>query len=398
MTADGVQLIPGAAVPQRPRSSARSPALLTGSHVVRDAAVRRRARALAADRAPPRRLAVPRADDDAAHLAAARGGARRATTCRRCASSWHMAAPCPPWLKEAWIDWLGPERILELYGGTEAQAVTVITGTEWLEHRGLGRPAGPRRDRRSSTPTATPLPPGEVGEIWMRRGPGEPPTYRYIGAEAGDAAAAGSRSATWAGSTRTATSTSADRRTDMILVGGANVYPAEVEAALDEHPGVRSCVRHRPARRRPRPACRTRSSRRPTAGRRRRDLLRAPARAPRAVQAAAHLRVRRRAAARRRRQGPPLRAARGAPVRRRGLLAALVALIVAAPAEAALKIEVTSNRADLVSGGDALVRITPAAGARVTVGGARRHRRVRASRRRPPSRASSTASARAATS
>src|SRR5439155_11799890 len=31
----------------------------------------------------------------------------------------HMAAPCPAWLKEAWIAWLGPERVHELYGGTE---------------------------------------------------------------------------------------------------------------------------------------------------------------------------------------------------------------------------------------------------------------------------------------
>ena len=34
---------------------------------------------------------------------------------------WHLAEPCPAWLKEAWIDWLGPERIFELYGGTEGQ-------------------------------------------------------------------------------------------------------------------------------------------------------------------------------------------------------------------------------------------------------------------------------------
>ncbi|MGZ6976369.1 MAG: AMP-binding protein, partial [Acidimicrobiia bacterium] len=49
---------------------------------------------------------------------------------------WHLAEPCPAWLKEAWIDWLGPERIYELYGGTEGQLATIITGTEWLEHRG----------------------------------------------------------------------------------------------------------------------------------------------------------------------------------------------------------------------------------------------------------------------
>ena len=34
---------------------------------------------------------------------------------------WHLAEPCPPWLKDAWIEWLGPERIMELYGGTEGQ-------------------------------------------------------------------------------------------------------------------------------------------------------------------------------------------------------------------------------------------------------------------------------------
>jgi len=55
--------------------------------------------------------------------------------------AFHLAAPCPAWLKQAWIDWLGPERVFELYGGTELQAITVITGTEWLAHRGsVGRP------------------------------------------------------------------------------------------------------------------------------------------------------------------------------------------------------------------------------------------------------------------
>ena len=36
---------------------------------------------------------------------------------------WHLAAPCPPWLKEAWIEWLGADAIWELYAGTEAQSV-----------------------------------------------------------------------------------------------------------------------------------------------------------------------------------------------------------------------------------------------------------------------------------
>ena len=49
---------------------------------------------------------------------------------------WHLAAPCPQWLKEAFIHWVGPEVVMELYAGTEAQAVTIISGAEWLTHRG----------------------------------------------------------------------------------------------------------------------------------------------------------------------------------------------------------------------------------------------------------------------
>ncbi|HKW91733.1 MAG TPA: AMP-binding protein [Methylomirabilota bacterium] len=154
----------------------------------------------------------------------------------------HMAAPCPPWLKEAWIGWLGGERILELYGGTEAQAITFITGDEWLAHRGsVGRPLV--GEMRVLDADGTELPAGQVGEIWMRRGPDAPPTYRYVGARAktrpdnweslGDMGYMDEEGYLYL----------SDRETDMILVGGSNVYPAEVEAALDEHPQVASsCV------------------------------------------------------------------------------------------------------------------------------------------------------------
>ena len=154
----------------------------------------------------------------------------------------HMAAPCPRWLKQAWIEWLGGERILELYGGTEVQAITFITGTEWLEHPGsVGRVI--LGEMRILDPEGRELPPGEVGEIWMRRGPDAPPSYRYVGASArtrpdgweslGDMGSKDADGYVYL----------SDRDTDMILVAGANVYPAEVEAALDEHPHVRSsCV------------------------------------------------------------------------------------------------------------------------------------------------------------
>ena len=47
----------------------------------------------------------------------------------------HLAEPCPRWFKQAWIDWLGPDVIWELYAGTEGQAITVLDGHDWLTHR-----------------------------------------------------------------------------------------------------------------------------------------------------------------------------------------------------------------------------------------------------------------------
>jgi bile acid-coenzyme A ligase len=154
---------------------------------------------------------------------------------------WHLAAPCPPWLKEAFIHWLGGETIMELYAGTEAQAVTTITGTEWLTHRGsVGRVT--LGEMCAFDEAGNPLPAGEVGEIYMRRPEGAPPSYKYIGAEA-KVLAGGWESLGDIGSfDAEGYLYLADRRTDMILVGGSNVYPAEIEAALEEHPSVQSCA------------------------------------------------------------------------------------------------------------------------------------------------------------
>ena len=94
----------------------------------------------------------------------------------------HLAAPCPAWLKHEWINWLGADAIWELYAGTEAQGVTLITGGEWLRARGLGRPADPgshedhrRRGQRAAR---------RRGRRGLDVPPDDNPTYRYIGAEA----------------------------------------------------------------------------------------------------------------------------------------------------------------------------------------------------------------------
>lgn len=154
----------------------------------------------------------------------------------------HMAAPCPPWLKEEWIHWVGPDVLCELYAGTEVQSVTWITGREWLEHRGsVGRPiAGRMKVVRDD---GTDAGPGEVGEIYMLADGGRNSTYEYLGADArqlGDTDWESLGDLGWMDDEGYVYL--ADRRKDLILRGGANIYPAEVESALDEHPGVRSCA------------------------------------------------------------------------------------------------------------------------------------------------------------
>ena len=153
---------------------------------------------------------------------------------------WHLAAPCPPWLKQAFIDWLGPEVIWELYGGTEGQGSTTIQGTEWLLHRGsVGRPVETCRMKIVGEDGRT-LPPGEIGEVFMLPLSGAGSTYRYIGAEAKSIEDGWESLGDMGWMDEDGYLYLTDRLSDMIIVGGANIYPAEVEAAIDEYPGVRS--------------------------------------------------------------------------------------------------------------------------------------------------------------
>ena len=75
----------------------------------------------------------------------------------------------------------------------------------------------------------------------MRRGPGAEAVYRYVGATARSAAEGWESLGDIGVIDADGYVYITDRLADMILVGGANVYPAEIEAALDEHPAVRSC-------------------------------------------------------------------------------------------------------------------------------------------------------------
>lgn len=154
----------------------------------------------------------------------------------------HMASAMPPWLKQAWIDWLGPERIWELYGGTERQGATIINGVEWLAHRGsVGRIQG-EDQLKVLNERGEECRPGDVGEIFFRPAQGEGSTYYYLGAEPKAREGGWESIGDMGWMDEDGYVYLVDRRTDLILRGGANIYPAEIEAALDAHPDVASSI------------------------------------------------------------------------------------------------------------------------------------------------------------
>ncbi len=233
MRHDGVMLVPGPMYHNAPFSYS-SKAIVNGNHVITMERFDAEATLKAAEQHRPEwMLLVP-----TMMLRIVRVANHRSYDMSSLRVVWHMAAPCPPWLKEEWIDWLGGEKIFELYAGTEAQAVTVIRGDQWMAHRGsVGKPIyGEMKVLDADGDDAAA---GEVGEIYMRAPDGRV-TYRYVGADAkrtddgweslGDMG--------WIDADGFVFLT--DRLGDMILSGGANIYPAEVEAAIEEHPHVRS--------------------------------------------------------------------------------------------------------------------------------------------------------------
>jgi bile acid-coenzyme A ligase len=155
----------------------------------------------------------------------------------------HMGAPCPPWLKRAWIDWVGPDRLIELYTSTEGVAIFANTGTEWLARPGTaGRPLGGGLVQIRSLDDEV-LPAGETGRIWLHRPPGQAPNYRYLGSTARADADGWETVGDLGHLDADGYLFVEDREDDMILVGGSNVYPAEIEAALAAVAGVEdNCV------------------------------------------------------------------------------------------------------------------------------------------------------------
>lgn len=146
----------------------------------------------------------------------------------------------PPWLMREWIEWLGADVMHEVFGPSERIGGTHITGREWLERPGsVGRPIGGARIRIKDDQGRL-LPPGEDGEIWMRPEGGPGSTYHYVGARAQVDAEGWESVGDMGHMDQDGYLFLADRKADMILSAARNVYPAEVEAAIEAHPEVRS--------------------------------------------------------------------------------------------------------------------------------------------------------------
>ena len=161
-------------------------------------------------------------------------------------SSWktvvHTAAAMPAWLKKAWIGWRGVDHIWEVYGATEGLVRCWIGGREWLRRPGsVGRPSGGARlrildDRGDDAPV------GAIGEVFAMPAGGAHSSYRYIGAERRETTGGWESVGDCGRVDADGYLYLADRKNDLIISGGVNIWPAEVEAALLRHPAVLSCA------------------------------------------------------------------------------------------------------------------------------------------------------------
>ena len=151
-------------------------------------------------------------------------------------------SPCAPDVKRRMIDWFGPV-ITEAYGASETGYVTFIDSPTWLAHPGsVGQALGPAR-LRIVDDEGCELPPGQIGAIYVR----QPalPDFTYVNNQAardamerdglvalGDVGYLDEEGFLYI----------CDRRNDMIISGGVNIYPAEVESVLQGLAGVADCA------------------------------------------------------------------------------------------------------------------------------------------------------------
>ncbi|MFC9614259.1 AMP-binding protein [Streptomyces sp. NPDC056938] len=147
----------------------------------------------------------------------------------------HSGAPCPDETKRAMLDWFGPV-LYEYYGASETGMAVFSTPEQWHEHPGTLGTVLPGFDIVVLDGERLPLPPGSAGEIFIKGGS----RFSYFGREAetadqwhGEYFRTGDIGLLVDGRLQLC-----DRRSDLIISGGVNIYPAEIEAALSAHAAV----------------------------------------------------------------------------------------------------------------------------------------------------------------
>lgn len=154
----------------------------------------------------------------------------------------HSAAPCPVHVKRAMIDWWGPV-IWEQYGTSETGVVALCDSAEWLAHPGTVGHSFHGSEIRVYDDSGRPCAPGQTGTVYARM-PGTP-DFTYLGrpearaeAELGGLVTGGDIGSL----DEDGYLHMRDRRADLVLVGGNNVYPAEVEAQIARFAGIADSV------------------------------------------------------------------------------------------------------------------------------------------------------------
>jgi long-chain acyl-CoA synthetase len=154
----------------------------------------------------------------------------------------HAAAPCPHDVKRAMIDWWGPV-INEFYGSTESSAVSFASSADTIAKPGTVGRLVQGAELRILDDGGRILPAGEVGEIFTRFAELPDFTYHNKPAERSRIDRDGFITSGDVGYLdRDGYLFLCDRKRDMVISGGVNIYPAEIEAVLHAMPGVKDCA------------------------------------------------------------------------------------------------------------------------------------------------------------
>ena len=152
---------------------------------------------------------------------------------------WHGAAPCPPAVKRGLIEWWGP-KVTEYYGSTEGSIISTVSSQEWLDKGGsVGKPVD-NIEVLVMNEANEPVEPGNEGTLYFRNKMGTDFSYHNDEGKTkdahlepgvfttGDVGYIDADGYLWL----------SDRKIDMIISGGVNIYPAEIEGVIAVHPGV----------------------------------------------------------------------------------------------------------------------------------------------------------------